>query len=703
MRAGVQMNARFSRSACCVGSLLMFATACGQRSVLVDAMSGSDAARDDGLAVDDGPSDSPGDAPSDASTWIVPPLTSCHPTGDACTAPTSSAPTLHAAYRKDAYLSGYAESGAAPTTGGRIQVAAIAQVTGTVASVVIDGVDAESIYTEHPSGTPPLEWYQVWPRNVVAGQPVWVAFHSRAAAWDSKSTATLRVTTSSGAAVDGTFALTKPSVPVTYVTTTDDLKATIIHVKNTSNTPQTLTALEVDGREVFAAGIACVPSPTLAPGVEAVWTVPSCAPLAPGAASTVIATWQGAPESVAVGRVLRPAFPIEAWQNTSECAFPGGNAQNDQRLRSAAIDTIYVHGGMCGTCGCTTRTLLTQTLPAQPDRFALVTPDTVLVTPPLASTVALRGVSTGDESDGEIYDASTGVPNAANRAQVSRRVWEAYPELTTFNGAKTNKNVGTFAGMTDVQGIDLYVAACAPHITMFGSPPPLRGAYDYLRNARNNHMPAPTWLYSQGLHAGWNKSVLSQTIHVQPDPQELWVQAISVIAAGGKGLLWFQVDANEATSVPARWKAIADASHVTRAVRSLLRRGDPTGMLTVDADTLAESIRAPEALVVPVIGLKTSSTVDDVACTTVVSAQSVPHWKLADHSSPLRLTIPDDLGVADVFEVTPAGVVNAPAYVVQGRELVFSSIALSNATPARVFVVAASPALRAQIAAALVP
>jgi len=43
-----------------------------------------------------------------------------------------------------------------------------------------------------------------------------------------------------------------------------------------------------------------------------------------------------------------------------------------------------------------------------------------------------------------------------------------------------------------VQGIDFYVAACAPHITAWGFGVPLRGAYDYLRNTRDNHMPLPT-------------------------------------------------------------------------------------------------------------------------------------------------------------------------------------------------------------------
>ena len=52
-----------------------------------------------------------------------------------------------------------------------------------------------------------------------------------------------------------------------------------------------------------------------------------------------------------------------------------------------------------------------------------------------------------------------------------------------------------------------YVAACAPHIQEFLHPPPLRGSYDYLRLTRNNHMPLPTWTYSQLLDDGWDAKV----------------------------------------------------------------------------------------------------------------------------------------------------------------------------------------------------
>jgi hypothetical protein len=122
-------------------------------------------------------------------------------------------------------------------------------------------------------------------------------------------------------------------------------------------------------------------------------------------------------------------------------------------------------------------------------------------------------------------------------------------------------------------------------------------------------MPLPTWMYAQGLHPGWNKNTLG-TVHVQPDPQEIAIQAMSVVAAGGKGLMWFQSTMSEATYKPARWDAMAAASLTMRGVRSLLREGDPTGLAHTTGEAIVEAIRARDALLVPIVSLKAKSGAD---------------------------------------------------------------------------------------------
>jgi hypothetical protein len=311
---------------------------------------------------------------------------------------------------------------------------------------------------------------------------------------------------------------------------------------------------------------------------------------------------------------------------------------------------------------------------------------------------ALAGIATGDESDGEIYD-ERGSPNAARKAQQSRQAWARFPEVPTFNGGKTNGHIGTFAGMADVQGMDLYIAACAPHVTEGGSHPPPRAAYDYLRNARDNHRPLPTWLYSQGLSPAWNEQKGGVTLHWQPDPQEIAVQAYSVLAAGGKGLMWFQTNQEEAALAPARWAAIAAANRTFGLLRDLLREGDPTGLATADDGTIVEAVRARDALVLVAIDVAAESGPDDVSCLQAqVMGSDPPRWVFAARRPEVRVDIPADLAVADLFEVVDGAVRDLTVpHAVAGRTVTFPALALDNDRPARVFVFAADPGLRARL------
>jgi hypothetical protein len=629
---------------------------------------------------------------------MLPAIASCSPKGNACSA-AAVATGLWASYRKDSYLpdAAYAEQGAAPTTGGRFHVAAIAQVSGSITDVKVGGQSLSALVAAKS-----VEWWHAWPQTVTKGQPIWVAFHSRSAAWDSAASGDLVVTTDQGTAVTGSFPVAKAVVPITYVTTSADLSSLLVHVKNVDTSAHELSGLLVDGVDVLAADVACVPKKTLAPGETALFTVPLCTPAKPGVAWTVVATLKDGPASVGVGRVQRPFFPVEAWAATSDCAFPGGTGSTYDAHVKAGFDTQYMYWSY-GNCGVTGAVMANQTAPKTPGLHLLLGDDFLSGPNPdkaITDTSATIGFLTGDESDGEVYDSS-GLPNAQKTADTANKLWSYYPELTTYNGGKTNKNVGTFAGMTDVQGMDFYAAACAPHITQFGTAPPLRGPYDYLKNTRDNHMPLPTWLYAQGLFGGWNKNLITK-VHVQPDPQELLVQALRVVAAGGKGMMWFQTSQAEAEYAPARWKAIGDANWMIRGVRDRLREGDVTGQVTFDDKTLAEAIRARDAIVVPVLNLDPTSGPTDLGCQAILTESMVPHYVLATRTTTVSVTVPDDLAVVDVFEVTGSGVVD-PGVVptAQGRNVTFSNVPLSNAQPVRLFVLASTKSVRTDVMAAM--
>ncbi|MBN1770005.1 MAG: hypothetical protein JXB32_01995 [Deltaproteobacteria bacterium] len=658
---------------------------------------------------------------ADAGDWLVPPAVRCAPSGDPCAAAT--VPGVWASYRKDFYypFSRYAEDGPLPEHGGRFHVAAVSAVTGEVTGVRLNGTPAEDLL-----GEPTLEWWHVWPRVVTAGEPVWLAFHSRDPTWDAAgASGTFEIATTAGVAASGTFPAALAPVPLTYVALDEDYRTLLVHLKNGGAAPHELARLVVNGRDVT--DVACVPETVLEPGETALWTVPLCAPLSPGSAWTVVAEFAGAPAAVGVGRVVRPFFPFESWPNTDECPFPTVNDEYFRRHQAAGLDTTFFYVGGGSACGgYDALRIVNEVAPATPDFHLLVADDFLRLPDPgsaLTDTSRVAAFLTGDESDGEVY-GDGGVPNPSRKAAEARELWSLYPEIPVYNGAKTNKNVGTFAGMCDIQGIDFYVAACAPHITRWGTHPPIRAAYDYLVNARNNHMPGTTWMYAQGLHQGWNKTALigGATIHVQPDPQEILVQALSVVAAGGKGSMWFQVNQEEAEHRPARWAAIAESNWLLHGVRPFLREGDITGLARGDATpedwaddpAIVDLVRARRALVVPIINITVATAPTDVLCgAAFLSEAAVPHWVLGDAAPDVTLEIPDDFGVVELFEVAIDGDVFDPASRVardvdfpvriEGRRVTLEGVALSNTRPVRLVVLAADDAVRGEVLGRLRP
>lgn len=629
---------------------------------------------------------------------LVAKVATCTPAADACAAPPVDG--VYASYRKDVFLPNYRENGLAdPLTGGRFHIAARAHVGGTVRRVLIDGVDTATINVAPGRDTPRLEWAHVWPPQLTAGESVWVAFHSRSARWDERADAELVIETDAGEAFRGRFPVQPTPVPITYVTWSDDRRTLIVHLKNTSDRAHDIRRLVVQGRDLTDA--ACIATPRLLPGQAAQLTVPMCTPLPLGGAYTVAVEFDGAPPSVAVGRIFRQRFVIEAWRTSTDCPYPGVSGSTWPAHRNAGFDTMFYRASnpVCGE----DPVRLVNTPLGNPlsDGFHVLLADLEFrsdLDTYISNDARVSGIFVGDESDGELY-LPNGVPAPAERAALARTMWSAYPQLPVYNGGMTNRNIGSFAGTVDIQGMDLYVAACAPHITPFGQHPPLRGAYDYLKNARDNHMPWPTWLYAQGLHPGWNR--LRDTpfpVIVQPDPAEIWVQGMSVLLAGGKGLMWFQTTQEEAERAPERWRAITEVNRVVGAVRDYARLGDLTGMARAGGKVLVDMIRSRDALLVPVINVDTSDGPDDASCL-LANVGIVPRWRLRSVKTTLEVTVPPDFGVYEALEVRPDGVRDAPTSVV-GREVRIPTT-LNQGVPARLFVLAARPEVRAAMTAAL--
>ena len=403
-----------------------------------------------------------------------------------------------------------------------------------------------------------------------------------------------------------------------------------------------------------------------------------------------------------MGRVVPPRFPIEAWPNNIDCVSPAAPASGPFKKHFAAgFDTGYWYWGEHG-CNFSFADMANDPTGVSAGWQTLVGDDFPADQPNLLHPdAAIAGFLTGDESDSQLWEEKTGANHYAAKAATAELLWKNYPQWPVYNGGMTNGNMGAFAGVADIQGIDLYIAACAPHVTPFGNAPPVRGAYDYLRNARNNHMPLPTWQYAQGLHGGWNKGGAGQPIiHSQPSVAEIWSQGIAAMAAGAKGLMWFQTNMPEAEFAPELWQAMADVNWTFRGVRAFVREGDLTGQATATHDkVLVDAIRARRAMVVPALNFATDNIVDDVLClSSFINDNKAPHWLFSSVTTDIAVAVPADQAVVEVFEVLPGKTVTVDAHVLPGtRTVVLPGVQFSEAHAARVFVLAGDKQVRGEV------
>ena len=165
---------------------------------------------------------------------------------------------------------------------------------------------------------------------------------------------------------------------------------------------------------------------------------------------------------------------------------------------------------------------------------------------------------------------------------------------------------------------------------------------------------------------------------------------------------------------PDTWKEIAHFNQDIGAVREYLREGDCTDMIITSdgtgfhAESVAQTIRSREAVLVAVINLKNKGGISDVAC----SIGENEHWDIVDHTvSSISVVIPTDFGsVVDSFEVLNGKIVNITMSTERvelgvdyyGNTMVtdsvkLSNVALSSSISTRLFVFANSRSVRKNV------
>lgn len=620
----------------------------------------------------------------------------------ACSAPAApfdlnvlapAAPTASADFRRDHFLprSDYPEADIPdPVNGGRVQIATVATAAGTFKALRILNENANALVTQGR-----LDWFHVWPHQVRAGDPVFVTFHSRQPDFKAGAQIPFVIRSDTGAIAKGTVTLAQSPVRITYVTQSAEGTTLLVHLQNQSGQAHTLDTLQINGRDATAS--ACLPQRMVRPGETVLWMVPLARPPQPGAAWTVVARFGSGTVATAVGRFLAPVFPIHSWPSSSECPFPGMKEENFAAHVARAFDTLFVRQSYADQDDCGTRGGRDTARALRTKGFYTLADNNIPKGLSLADGVIGRLL--GDEADAS-FSLTGGTDRTRRLMKDSAEIWRTEPGVATYVGGSRNRFTGVFAGSTDIQGMDYYIAACAPHVTRFMHRLKLRASYDYARNTRLNHMPLPTWIYAQGLFSGWNSSTPILGNQRQPDAHEIRIQAMSTIAAGAKGLMWFQTKLSETRSDRGKraWQAIGEVNRDVRAVRDFLREGDPTGRArSSNPDVLVEAIRARDAIVVPVVNAVEKSAPSDILC----AAGADEHWSVGRATPSLRVSIPADFPLHEVLEIQAGKMSPWTRVRLEGRDAVLDGVELSQETPTRLFVLAANGTVRKRIRAAL--
>jgi hypothetical protein len=519
--------------------------------------------------------------------------------------------TCHSQFRRDYFLSDwtYPESWAPdPVTGGRVHL--VFPVTAADAS------PAKGPFTVHIGGYKIKVDHSTDIASITSGNVHWIHFDAATGADEARGLVSLHSPTDSFVTGMGTVSVFNANgvmvgscvsdisdlsaanaapLTVSYVASRKSWTELIVHVHNNDNTTShVLSSMIVNG-----ARAATVPAPiSIPPQGHQVLLVPlGNAAMAEAATWTVELLVDNTSWIANGGRLGKEVMFVEGWQHSDMCPFPvsGGQASDFFAFR----DTLGMNA-FYGFSSCTEnfQAVLDN---ATANGYYIMLPS-VENFPQIADTSRLMSTEAGDEVDNKLT-------NTEPQWQKVLKIRNKYPNVVVYQGGKTNHWAGSFAGISDVQGIDFYIGACAPHITPFLTPMPITGSRDYLRNTRNNQMPLPMWGYSQAICTDcWN---------TVPNSADFTIQIASAFIAGTKSLMLFMAD-NKGIGL----QAFTDGGSLIRsfsAVGEVIRTGDVQGAISMTAvpqtaAVMMETIAAHNNTFVVIIANADGSGYSDITC-----------------------------------------------------------------------------------------
>eukprot|EP00462_Mataza_sp_D1_P026492 CAMPEP_0175148610 /NCGR_PEP_ID=MMETSP0087-20121206/16733_1 /TAXON_ID=136419 /ORGANISM="Unknown Unknown, Strain D1" /LENGTH=594 /DNA_ID=CAMNT_0016434109 /DNA_START=33 /DNA_END=1817 /DNA_ORIENTATION=- len=572
----------------------------------------------------------------------------------------------YSSYRKDHYTDPklYPELfGPNPTTGGRAHYVLQGKFSGQPAfPLTVSFNKGKTVVPQIPDysgwNSTDLDWARV-EVNDKTGK-VWVSLHSTKDDFMS-GIAQITVTDSKQAVIcdeSVTAANSEIPVEVTWVTSQKNFTELVVHLQNSGKSSVSVSNLVVNGEKQsdvsLSAGEHTVLVYPLHTALLSVWTVEYSI---------------GSGNVGFGGTLLREVFPFEDWPKGGQCPFPESNQSNFELFKDLGVDTHFFNKNKENSCTDDWQSILKN---ARANNYWLLPSEFTEKPDELPFQDGVLGLFISDEGDDNYGKC---------RDEFSRHMQRRrdYPGLPTYQGGKTSKFNGAFAGITDIQGMDFYTAGCAPHVTSGISKMRIQGAHDYLLNTRNNMKPGAVWGYSQFLCSDcWDVKALS--------PGETTAQIASVFAASNKGMMLFQTD-YRSVSNPA-WASSKAMFASFKPVKELLRVGDKmqAGVTWSASPAQVTVIQAPTALVVIAVSWNADG-YNDLTCAIGFGAGA--HW----HFSELKglsatIQLPAGFVPGNVQESTGSGLVPAKISAsTSGSTLSLAEIDIGKDITARVFVV----------------
>ena len=366
-------------------------------------------------------------------------------------------------------------------------------------SVLVNGQEGLHLDTSDKADLKYFDWLRAH-TNPVTGA-LWISFHTHNTAWLGNAVA-VKVASSNGTTLfsgSANLARSDKTLMLTYVAFRSHGAEVVLHVHNADTAAHTITSITFDG-----ALSVTIPSQlqSLPPNAHAVLT----AQLGPSKKATA-EVWTAtllvdadAPIGLGGRADLNERLVLNGWPHSSDCPLPGGNDQNADQVQETGINSIFYEGGdFKKNCGAKLVDVLNKLGQDNSSWFhALTDADTAAALTPVARGSVVDALNIGDEVDGDV-DAK----HLRSALKKSLEATKSVPSVLTYQGSKTSRYVGSFTGITDIQGSDAYCAACAPTMLPVVVKLPISYPFDYLRNARDNHAPLPFWGYAQLYSDAW--------------------------------------------------------------------------------------------------------------------------------------------------------------------------------------------------------